>query len=250
MCDPNAAYHAYVATLLALEHRRLTGDGTLVEASMIGAAVNITAEQIVEHGAYDSLLQREGNRGPDGAPQGLYLSSDVDDFGNQDVWVAVAAATDEQWAALKRALGEPAELMDASYDTFKGRRQAADDIDAVISAWCKARTAASIIDALWSAGVPVAKVVAPHRQGDVEQLEARGFFEIVDHPVMGPARYDTFPARFSASPVAFNRAAGPTLGQHNEELLAGLGCTAEEMDQLAQTGVIGTVPLMGWKTKT
>jgi crotonobetainyl-CoA:carnitine CoA-transferase CaiB-like acyl-CoA transferase len=249
VCDPNAAYHAYVATLLALEHRRRTGDGTLVEASMIGAALNLTAEQIVEHGAYGALLQRDGNRGPDAAPQGLYLSGDIDEFGRQDVWVAVAAATDEQWVALRVALGEPPELADADYDCFDGRRRGADAIDAVLGAWCDGRSAASIVDELWSAGVPVAKVVAPHCQGDVEQLQARGFFETVDHPVMGPARYDTFPARFSGSTVAFNRTAGPTLGQHNDELLAGLGCTTEELDELARAGVIGTAPLMGWRTK-
>ena len=73
--DPNAALHALTATLLALEHRRRTGKGACVEASMVGAALNIAAEQVVEYSAYGKLLMRSGNRNPLAAPQGLYRSS-------------------------------------------------------------------------------------------------------------------------------------------------------------------------------
>ena len=38
----------------------------MVEAAMVDAALNIAAEQVIEHSAYGALLQRDGNRGPDG----------------------------------------------------------------------------------------------------------------------------------------------------------------------------------------
>ena len=72
--DPNAGTHALCGLLLALEHRRRTGEGVLVEASMVDAALNVAAEQIVEHSAYGALLERDGNRGPTAAPQNLYLT--------------------------------------------------------------------------------------------------------------------------------------------------------------------------------
>ena len=65
--DPNAGVHALNALLLALEHRRRTGQGVLVEAAMVDAALNISAEQIIEHSAYGALLERAGNRGPTAA---------------------------------------------------------------------------------------------------------------------------------------------------------------------------------------
>ena len=98
--DPNAGIHALNALLVALEHRRRTGEGMLVEAAMVDAAINVAAEQVIEYSAYGALLERDGNRGPTAAPQNLYRTNEIDEFGRADCWVAVAVATDEQWAGL------------------------------------------------------------------------------------------------------------------------------------------------------
>ncbi len=54
--DPNAGLHALYGLLLALRHRQNTGEGGLVEAAMVDAALNVTAEQAIEHSAYGALL--------------------------------------------------------------------------------------------------------------------------------------------------------------------------------------------------
>ena len=105
--DACAGVHALNGLLLALEHRRRTGQGVLVEAAMVDAALNVSAEQIIEYSAYGSLLERAGNRGPTAAPQNLYRSADIDEFGRLDSWVAIAVATEDQWERLCRALGSP-----------------------------------------------------------------------------------------------------------------------------------------------
>lgn len=110
--DPNAGVHAVNALLLALESRRLTGEGVLIEAAMIDAALNIAAEQVIEYSAYGALLQRDGNRGPTAAPQNVYQTADVDEFGRLDSWVAIAVAGDEQWTGLCEALGRPQWALD------------------------------------------------------------------------------------------------------------------------------------------
>ncbi len=115
--DPNAGVHALNALLLALEHRRRTGEAVLVEAAMVDAALNIAAEQVIEHSAYGALLQRDGNRGPVAAPQNLYRSADIDEFDRADSWVAIAVETDAQWEALRDALGRPAWAMAAELST-------------------------------------------------------------------------------------------------------------------------------------
>ena len=99
--DPNAGLHALYGLLLALEHRERTGEGGLVEAAMVDAALNIAAEQPIEFSAYGSLLERAGNRGPTAAPQNLYKVAGPDEHGRDDGWVAIAVATDEQWRALR-----------------------------------------------------------------------------------------------------------------------------------------------------
>ncbi|BBU21239.1 CaiB/BaiF CoA-transferase family protein [Mycobacterium xenopi] len=249
--DPNAGVHALIALLLALEHRRRTGQGVFVEAAMVDAAVNIAAEQVIEYSAYGALLQRAGNRGPTAAPQNLYRTADVDEFGRLDSWVAIAVATDEQWEGLCEALGRPQWATDPALSTMAGRRQRHDLIDAHLGAWCQQRGGDEIVRCLWDAGVPVAKVMQPHRQTELPQLAFRGFFENVGHPVNARVAHSTLPMRLARGPERFHVRPAPLLGEHNDELLAELGVTREEIADLEVDGVIGRAPVgYGKKTAT
>ncbi len=242
-CDPIAGTHATAALLLALEHRRRTGKGMLVEVAMVGGALNIAAEQVIEYSATGTLLERTGNRGPTAAPQGVYLSADVDGKGIRDRWVAIAVESDEQWGRLRASLGDPQWARDPALATMAGRRAAHDAIDRELAAWCNLRGSEQIVDELWSAGVPVAKVLLPHEQNQLPPLAARGFYETLDHPVVGAHPYATYPVRFSAGPTRFHRRHSPLLGEHNDEVLCGLlGLSRDEIADLEREGVIGTRP--------
>ncbi len=240
--DPNAGIHAANALLLALEHRRTTGQGVMIEAAMIDAALNVAAEQVIEYSAYGALLQRAGNRGPTAAPQNVYRSADIDEFDRPDSWVAIAVADDRQWAALGAALGRPDWALDPALSTAAGRHAHHDLIDDHISAWCQTRSGDDIVRCLWEAGIPVAKVMQPHRQTEIAQLEFRGFFEDVGHPVNEVTPHSTLPVRFSAGPRRFHLHPAPLLGQHNHELLTEIGLSATEIAELEAEGVIGHAP--------
>ncbi len=82
----------------------------------------------------------------------------------------------------------------------------------------------------------------PHRVGDLPQLVHRGFYELVDHPVNPTARHSTLPMRISTGPARFHRTAAPLLGQHNREVLSGLGLSEDEIADLEDQGIIGTAP--------
>ena len=242
--DACAGVHALNGLLLALEHRRRTGQGVLVEAAMVDAALSVSAEQIIEYSAYGSVLERTGNRGPTAAPQNLYRSADIDEFGRLDSWVAIAVATDDQWERLCRALGSPSWATDPKLSTEARRRAHQDLIDEQLAAWCEYRSRDDIVRTLWDAGVPVAKVMQPHRQTELDQLVFRGFFEEVEHPVNGRAKLSTVPMRFSGGPGLFHTHSAPLLGQHNHELLSELGLTASEIADLEADGIIGCAPPM------
>ena len=240
--DPNAGVHGLNALMLALAHRRRTGQGVRIEAAMVDAALNVAAEQVIEYSAYGNLLQRDGNRGPAAAPQNLYRTKDPNEFGRPDDWVAIAVATDDQWAKLVAALGNPKWAIDDELSIVEGRRRRHDDIDAYLSQWCATRSGDEIVETLWTAGVPVAKVMQPHRVGDLPQVVHRGFYELVDHPVNPAARHSTLPMRISTGPQRFHRSVAPLLGQHNHEVLAGLGLSDDEIADLEGQGVIGNAP--------
>jgi crotonobetainyl-CoA:carnitine CoA-transferase CaiB-like acyl-CoA transferase len=237
--DPNAGLHALTGLLAALAHRDRTGEGSLVEAAMVDAALNVAAEQVIEHSAYGALLERDGNRGPLAAPQGLYQTSGPDDDGRDDSWVAIAVADDQQWQRLTAVLGEPGWAADDSLSSASGRRAQHDRIDDQLSRWCRERSADEIVQVLWAAGVPVGKVMQPHQQPELPQLAAREFFEELDHPVLSRLRYSTLPIRFAGGRHRRHARPAPLLGEHNAELLAEIGLSSEDITALEVEGVIG-----------
>lgn len=247
--DPNAGVHALSGLMLALEHRRRTGQGVLVEAAMVDAALNIAAEQVIEFSAYGALLQRDGNRGPAAAPQNIYQSAEIDEFGRADSWVAIAVSSDAQWVALRSAIGQPEWAMDPRLDTAEGRRTHHDLIDEELAAWCLARSGDEIVETLWPAGIPVAKVMQPHRQLELPQVRFRRFFEHVGHPVNNAAPHSTLPVSLANGPREFHRQAAPLLGEHNHQLLTELGLSDDEIDRLVEDGVIGNEPGVGGRRK-
>ncbi|MDE0117975.1 MAG: CoA transferase [bacterium] len=233
-CDPLAGMHAVFATLTALDERDRTGEGCLVEVTMVAAALNAAAEQLVERSALGRQLPREGNRGPRAAPQGVYAAAGF------ERWVAVAVADDQQWKALCGLLDRPDW---AGYDTADKRRAAADAIDAGLGEWIAPQTDADAVAKLNAAGVPASVVVLPAEIGDHPQLRARSFIEPIDHPVCGEVLAASLPFRFGSSPGPWTKTPAPTLGQHNREVLGGeLGLSGEELAELEAKGVIGTRP--------
>jgi crotonobetainyl-CoA:carnitine CoA-transferase CaiB-like acyl-CoA transferase len=80
---------------------------------------------------------------------------------------------------------------------------------------------------------------------DDPQMQARGFFERIDNPLVGTQEYPSWPMRMSAGPQRFWTGAAPTLGQHNDEVLRELGITDEELASLRDARVIGNVPSFG-----
>jgi crotonobetainyl-CoA:carnitine CoA-transferase CaiB-like acyl-CoA transferase len=240
-CDPVAGMHGAFALLVALAGREASGRGHHVESTMVESALNIAAEQVVEWSAYGHLLERDGNRSPLAAPQGLYPCADGEP--GMEAWLALSVATDEQWRALRSALGEPDWAMDPSLETRAGRRQAHDAIDERLREWTRKRPRAEIVAELRALRIPASEVASPCRLLETNpQLQARGYFETPEHPVVGAMPLPSQPFRY-ASVDHWLRAPAPTLGQHNEPVLGGLlGLSADELRDLEAEGVLGTRP--------
>jgi crotonobetainyl-CoA:carnitine CoA-transferase CaiB-like acyl-CoA transferase len=235
-CDPNGGLHAVFSALVALERRDRTGEGCLVEAPMFEAAINVGAEPALEWSAHRTMVQRMGNRSPAAAPQNLYETA------QPERWLAVSCATDEQWRALTRVIGHTELADEPGLATLAGRRAAADRLDALVQAWAAERTVDAAVDELLAAGVPAAAGRDSRIASRNPQMASRGYFEEVEHPVVGTHPTPSLPFRYASLDRWIHRPA-PTLGQHNQEILGGwLGHSAEELAALESEGVIGTWP--------
>ena len=204
--DPVVGVHAAVALLAALEHRSRTGEGQLIEIAQIEVAACVTAEPVIEYSMNGAVPPREGNRRR-GYLQGVYPTS------AEDCWVALSVPDQG--------------LVD--HDVF----------DELVAGWTRSQPPAVIVESLRAQDIPAEQLVAPDQMYEIAQLNARGFYQEFDHPVTGAHRYPGWPFRITPGPVRHHRSAPPTLGQHNDEILCGLGFSDEELATLRDERVIG-----------
>jgi crotonobetainyl-CoA:carnitine CoA-transferase CaiB-like acyl-CoA transferase len=236
-CDPIAGLHAAFSAIAALEVRDRTGEGIHVEAAMVEAAINIAAEAVVEASRDGITPSRDGNRGPGSCPQGVFPCAEADS------WVAIAVLRDEDWPAFATAIGQPGLAADTSLRGEFSRRAVADEIDEAIRCWTSERTAAQVVHDLRRVGIGAARVVAPADLLSDEQLEAVGFWEVVEHPVAGRFKTTGMPFTFAGRSRNWIRTPAPTYGEHTGSVLIGLlGKSAAEVDQLLADGVIRDRP--------
>jgi crotonobetainyl-CoA:carnitine CoA-transferase CaiB-like acyl-CoA transferase len=222
-CDPMAGMNAAFAILLALYERTGSGNGCLIECPMVEGALNAAAELIVEYSAYGNVMGRRGNRVCDAAPQGLYACRHHDQKNEQ--WLALSIETDLQWQALKTLLGHPEWAASDSLDKLSGRQAHHDLIDEKLNEHLKSRALEDILQKWEEGGIPVAPVRSAVKTYLHPQLQARGFFEALNHPVVGEHLHVTVPFSFQTLKKAqrnWLRMPAPTVGAHNRRILKDL----------------------------
>jgi crotonobetainyl-CoA:carnitine CoA-transferase CaiB-like acyl-CoA transferase len=230
-CDPIAGMHAALAFLAALDHRDRTGQGQMVELPMVEVALQGTAEQTITWSADGVLLERNGNRGPWAAPQGVYAAP------GEEQWVAVSVATDPQWQALVDLVDDD-RLRADELAHAPGRHRNHDLIDEVLSAWTAERARDETVAALLGAGVPAAPVWSQSFIDELPQLRERGYWQAVEHPVVGEVQ---LPRTGMWSPVLDLSYPGPAplLGQHTDDVLSEAGFSSDELASLRELGIVG-----------
>ncbi|MFI5507635.1 CaiB/BaiF CoA transferase family protein [Mycobacterium sp. NPDC051804] len=236
--DPVVGTHATVALLAALEHKRRTGEGQLIEVAQIEVGAVVTAEPVIEYSLTGRVPEREGNRHRIYA-QGVYPAA------GEDEWVAISVRADEDWAATIDVIGRPDLVDDPRFGTAEARLVNHDALDEVLRGWTATQGPDEAADALRRRGVPAERLLTGDRMYDVDQLDARGFYEELEHPLSGRQRFPGWPFRITPGPLRHHLTPSPTLGQHNEEVLSALGLSDEEIAKLRRDKVIGDRLLNG-----
>ena len=218
--DPIVGVHAGVALLAALEHRRRTGEGQLIEVAQIEVGAAVTAEPVIDYSMNGVVRPREGNRHR-GVCQGVYPAA------GDDAWVALTVRDDADSSRLAQAMGRGD--LPGDHDAF----------DEAVAAWTRNQKPADVVAALRERDIPAEEVTTPEHMYDLPGLDVRGFYEEFDHAVTGRHRYPGWPLRITPGPARHHRFGAPTLGQHNTEILTGLGLSSDDLNALRRDQVIG-----------
>jgi len=234
--DPITGSHSAGVLMAALRHRRKTGKGMFIDVSQQESSVALMGPEVLAYQMTGQEPERLGNRSRWYAPANSYPCA------GEDRWVTIAATNDEQWKSLTQAMDAAGMADDPRFATVDKRRENHDDLDAVISEWTMSQEASDIAQKLQNAGVPAGPVLRGPDLLQDPHYKDRGTFVTVDHSQVGPKQYPGIPWKMSETPGKV-RWPSPTLGQHNRDVYGELlGLLGSEIDQLEQTGIIGTKP--------
>jgi formyl-CoA transferase len=228
--DTLAASYACMGGLAALEHRRKTGRGQVVDSAIYEACFAMMESLIPDWQFGQYVRERTGSFLPKIAPSNIYPASDG--------MLIIAANQDTVWRRLAATMGQAALADDPRFATHSARGDNQGEIDALISAWTITLSCAQLEAACEAGGVPCGRI---HRAPDMLEdphFTARDAIVTLDHPVLGPFKMQNVFPKFSETPGNV-RWTGPTLGQHTHEILSHqLGYSNDKIDRLKQAGVI------------
>jgi len=226
--DHVASKLGLVAVLAALEHRRRTGRGQLIDLAQTEAAAFLLGEAYLEGPCTGRPASPAGNRVPYACPHGVFPCD-----GN-DRWVAIAVMDDDEWARLCR---EAAWKPETRWNTLAGRLADSDAIEARVAAWTRTQRMDDVAARLQTIGISAMPVLDGDDLRADAHLAVRGAIVTVEHPEIGPERHIANPMRMSRTPV---RHAGPSplLGADTARVLGDwLGLDETAVAELVDRGV-------------
>jgi crotonobetainyl-CoA:carnitine CoA-transferase CaiB-like acyl-CoA transferase len=233
IADINAGILAALGILAAVIARSRTGQGQIVETSLMEAAVQQTFWQAATYFATGV------NPGPTGSAH--ILTAPYQAFPTKDGWINIGGANQSNWERIVKAIGRPELNDDPRFRTNGDRMRNLAALTPLIAERLRERASADWIGEFVAAGVPVGPV---NRIGDMladPQVAAREMVVEVEHPRAGRTKTLGTPIKFSGTPGAVRRPA-PLLGEHTREVLTQLGYSGTEVDALQREGAVVCAP--------
>lgn len=227
-----AGLNGATATLIALWHRDMTGEGQHIDVSMQAAVAN-TLE--TTHQTYDfnrEVRRRFGHKREAAA----YI------LPCQDGYVALLCTGGIGWPRLVtwvREAGGSAFLTDPQLADDGYRLEHEDEVHQALQAFFAPLTKEAIYAEAQRRRLPLAPVNTARDLVESPQLQARGFFVDVEHEDLATmVRYPGAPYALSVTPWQL-RCRPPRLGEHNAAVWGQeLGLSHEQLMALQQHGIL------------
>ncbi len=237
--DESPPWLAASAILMALHHRRRTGEGMHIDMAQTQVAATFTRHFHLDRSVNGRSARREGfpagntREYPPSAPHNAFPCR-----GN-DTWCVIAVTRDEEWEGLKEAMGNASSAADPKYDSAEGRFKHRRELEGLLAEWTRTFERFHLAAVLQDHGVPAGPVESAFDLAEFDvQLAHRGTFHLYPNPDRGPGRHKISVPRLLKTPHQPKRGI-PNIGQDNAYVLHTLlGLSNADIDALAADGVI------------
>jgi formyl-CoA transferase len=248
--DSNTGMHLAIGILTAIIGRQQTGKGQKVAVSMQDAVLNLCRVKLRDqqrldalgyleeypqypHGEFSDVVPRGGNAGGGGQPGWVLKCKGWETDPNAYIYFTIQG---HAWEPICKALGKEEWITDPNYNTPKARQPHIFDIFNTIEAWLSDKTKYEAVDILRKFDIPCSPVLSMKEIAADESLRKSGSIVEVPHKVRGTYLTVGSPIKFSDMKPEIT--GSPLLGEHSEQVLAGLGYDAAEIARLRESQVI------------
>ncbi len=229
--DTLASLYGTIGALVAMHHLKAGGGrGQFIDVALYESVLGVMESLIPEYAATGFVRGRSGASLPGIAPSNTYACRDGQ-------YVVVAGNGDGIFRRLMAAIGRPDLAADPALAHNEGRAAQAAMLDEVIGGWTAQRDLPEVLALLEAAEVPSGRVYTAADIHADPHVRARGMIERHTLPDGAPIDLPGIVPKLSATPGR-TRWVGPSLGEHTDAVLEGLGIDAAGRQALRSRGVI------------
>ncbi len=230
IADLTAGLFLFQACLLALMQRDQTGAGQWVHTSLLESQIFMLDFQAARWLLSAEIAKQAGNDHPTAIPTGVFPTSDGH--------INIAASGDQLWARFCEAAGATDLLSDPDYASSELRSRNRKALNEGIGRVTKTKASAHWVKLLNDAGVPCGPINSIDQTFAEPQVRHLGIAKPVRHPALGDIKVVGQPINLTNAPQPDEYRPTPELGQHTDEILAGLGLDAKAIAGLRSRGAI------------
>ncbi len=230
--DIAAGLYTAVGVLAALHEREKSGRGQFVDVAMLDCQIGILENAFVRYFATGELPKAIGTRHP--------IATPFQAFPTKDGWIVLALSwgVENQWELLCATIGRLDLIDDPRFDTPPLRTEHHAELEPVLVEAMRQKTTAEWLREFDAIGLPCGPLNNIAQAAEQPQVAAREMLVEVEHPRIGRLKLPNTPVKLSRTPGGI-RGPSPALGRDTYEVLSSLlGMSTEELDELAEAGVI------------
>jgi crotonobetainyl-CoA:carnitine CoA-transferase CaiB-like acyl-CoA transferase len=227
--DLAAGLYLAVGVLVALHDRNRTGTGRWVQTSLLESMIAMMDFQATRWTIDRDIPGQAGNHHPMNVPMGCFATADG--------YLNVGAAGGRLLRAFAAVIGLPGLPDDARFNTHGKRSANRAELNALVAERLRTRSAADWVSALTDAGVPCGPVYRMDEVFADPQVRHLAMTRDVRHPVLGPLALVRNAVRMTGEPGTV-RSPSPDPGDHTAEVLASLGYSPAQIEELRAEAAI------------